>query len=115
MAIGLVSALVKFVAHRLPKKNIHLDYNEQQTESEPADHSKTIVTLDFKDLLIKTSRYERDDHEMTKLNLPVQRTTWEKIAFWRNVGYFYKRRPGYDKFVKLLNSIPNTLLYLYTA
>jgi hypothetical protein len=74
MAIGLVSTFVKFVAHRLPKKNIHLDYNEQHHDNEPVDHSKTIVTLDFKNLLIQTSRYARDD--MTKLNVPVQRTTW---------------------------------------
>lgn len=34
--------------------------------------------------------------------------------FWREVGYFYKRRSGYDQFLKTLSKIPNVLLYIYT-
>jgi hypothetical protein len=113
MAISIVSSLVRFIAYKLPKKNILLDYNTPHTEMEPVDQTKTIITVDFKNLLIETSRYEQDG--LTKLNLPIAKSIWEKICFWRNVGYYYKRRPGYDKFVKILTRIPNTLLYLYTS
>jgi hypothetical protein len=68
--------------------------------------------MDFEGLLVEHTRFFRKD--MTKLNVCVQRTWWEKLQFWREVGYFYKRRPGYDQFVRLLSRIPNTLLFIYT-
>lgn len=112
MVVGLVSSFVKFVAHQLPKKHIHVD-SESHVDRLPADSAKAIVTLDFKDLLVKTSRCERSG--MTKLNAFVKPTLWERILFWRNIGYYYQRRPGYSRFVQALHSIPNTLLYLYSA
>jgi hypothetical protein len=32
MVVSVVSSLVRFIAHKLPKKNILLDYNTQHTE-----------------------------------------------------------------------------------
>ena len=55
---------------------------------------------------------------MRQLILPegqIKKTFWDKLCFWRKVGYFYRRRPGYDAFIRALSRIPNSLLYLYTS
>jgi hypothetical protein len=113
IVITVASSFIKFVAHRWPQKGAILDYNTPHVDLEPADPSKTIITVDFKNLLIEYSRDERPD--LRRLNVPVEKTLAEKIMFWRKVGYYYKRRPGYDSFIRGLSRIPNTLLYLYSS
>lgn len=54
--ITLAAAFIKFVATTWPKKGAHLDYNTPHVDLEPADSSKTILTVDFKNLLIEYSR-----------------------------------------------------------
>lgn len=74
LAIGLAASFVKFVAHHLPKKHIQPNYEDPHTEAEPVDNTKTIITVDFKNLLVEASRYHQDG--MTRLNAQVKRTTW---------------------------------------
>lgn len=110
--IILISALLKLAIKILPQKDVELDYELDTVESTPASLEKVIIAVEFDQLLIEHSRYFRKD--MTRLNVPVARTWMEKIMFWREVGYFYKRRPGYDLFLRTLSKIPNVLLYVYT-
>lgn len=69
MVVTIASSFIKFMAHRWPQKAVLLDYNSPHVDAQPADPSKTIITMDFKNILIEYSRDERPD--FTKLHIPV--------------------------------------------
>ncbi len=52
MLVSVASSFVRYIAHKLPRKEIKIDYNTPHQDHVPADPSKTIITVDFKNILI---------------------------------------------------------------
>lgn len=79
------------------QKNINgpMDAHPFEQERPQLDLAKVVIALDFEGLLIEHSRYRRKD--MTRLNVPAtSKSFWEKVQFWCEVGYFYRRKRHYD-------------------
>lgn len=114
-AATLVSKILKVLAVIIPKKKLVRGMGEYEALPRnilTQDPDKTIICVDFKNLLIEYC--SRSTPGYTRLYTPVKKSIWDKLLFWRDIGYFYKKRHRSDQFLRSLKRIPKTILYLYT-
>ena len=116
-AFTLVSRILKMFTVIIPKKKAVGGMSEYEALTNryvsSQDPSKTIICVDFRNLLLEYSDRKRPG--FTKLEVPLKKSLIQKVLFWQDVGYYYKKRIRSDQFLRSLKRIPNTILYLYTS
>lgn len=111
-----MSKIITLLTIIVPKKTavggIYEESEQLPVMVETKDPSKAIVCVDFKNLLLEYS--DRRKEGFTKLDIDKKKTFWQRLMFWQDTGYYYKKRFRADHFLRGLKRTPNTILYLYT-